>query len=86
MIKEVRLDLSKPEQLAQVARALGSDIRIRILEMLDETSMSIVELAQRLHVPVSTVSNNVVVLEEADLVRSERQTGIRGEAVQPEAE
>ena len=35
MIKEVRLDLSKPEQLAQVARALGSDIRIRILEMLD---------------------------------------------------
>ena len=78
MIKEVRLDLSKPEQLAQVARALGSDIRIRILEMLDETSMSIVELAQRLHVPVSTVSNNVVVLEEADLVRSERQTGIRG--------
>ena len=40
--------------------------------------MSVIELAQKLEVPVSTVSNSIVILEEADLIRTERQTGVRG--------
>lgn len=70
--------LEDPKLLQVVARALGSDIRIRILELLDENSMNIIELSQRLDMPVSTVSNNVMVLEEANLIRTERQAGIRG--------
>ena len=77
-MKNLELGLEEPKRLQMVARALGSDIRIRILELLDENSMNIIELAQKLELPVSTVSNNVMVLEEADLIRTERQAGIRG--------
>ena len=74
----MELNLEDPARLSAVTRALGSDIRIRILQLLDECSMNIVELAQKMDVPISTVSNNVVILEEADLIRTLRQNGIRG--------
>lgn len=77
-VKEIELSLDDPERLRLIAKALGSDVRLRIMQMLDECSMNIEELSQRMGVPISTVSNNVVVLEEADLVRTERQNGIRG--------
>lgn len=77
-MKNLELGLEDPKLLQVVARALGSDIRLRILELLDENSMNIIELAQKLELPVSTVSNNVMVLEEANLIRTERQAGIRG--------
>jgi len=77
-MKNLELNLDDPQRLYAVCRALGSEIRIRIMQLLDECSMSIVELAQKMDVPVSTVSNHVVILEEADLIRTERQNGIRG--------
>ena len=77
-MKEIELTLDDPERLRLVAKALGSEVRLRIMQMLDECSMNIEELSQRMGVPISTVSNNVVVLEEAGLVRTERQNGIRG--------
>ena len=77
-MKHMELDLTDPNKLQIVARALSSELRLKILELLNERSMNIIELAQRLDVPVSTVSNSIVVLEEADLIRTERQTGVRG--------
>ena len=77
-MNDIELSLDDPERLRLIARALGSDVRIRIMQMLDERSMNIEELSQEISVPISTVSNNVVVLEEAGLVRTERQNGIRG--------
>lgn len=77
-MKEIELTLDDPERLRLVAKALGSEVRLHIMQMLDECSMNIEELSQRMGVPISTVSNNVVVLEEAGLVRTERQNGIRG--------
>lgn len=77
-MKHMELDLTDPNKLQSVARALSSDLRLKILELLNERSMNVIELAQRLEVPVSTVSNSIVVLEEADLIRTERQTGVRG--------
>lgn len=77
-LRELELDLTAPEQLQRVARALGSELRIRILELLDERTMSVVELAQHLDMPVSTVSNNIIVLEEAGLIRTSRQAGAHG--------
>lgn len=74
----MELDLTDPNKLQIVARALSSDLRLKILELLNERSMNVIELSQRLEVPVSTVSNSIVVLEEADLIRTERQTGVRG--------
>ncbi len=77
-MKHMELDLTDPNKLQIVARALSSDLRLKILELLNERSMNVIELSQRLEVPVSTVSNSIVVLEEADLIRTERQTGVRG--------
>ncbi len=77
-MKHMELDLTDPNKLQIVARALSSDLRLKILELLNERSMNIIELAQKLEVPISTVSNSIVILEEADLIRTERQTGVRG--------
>ncbi len=77
-MKHMQLDLTDPNKLQIVARALSSDLRLKILELLNERSMNVIELSQQLDVPVSTVSNSIVVLEEADLIRTERQTGVRG--------
>lgn len=77
-MKHMELSLSNPIKLQTVARALSSDLRLKILELLNESSMNIIELSQKLDVPISTVSNSIVILEEADLIRTERQTGVRG--------
>lgn len=77
-MKHMELDLTDPNKLQIVARALSSDLRLKILELLNERSMNVIELAQKLEVPISTVSNSIVILEEADLIRTERQTGVRG--------
>lgn len=79
-MKQMELGLQDPQKLQQVAHALSSELRIRILQLLDECSMNVLELSQRLDVPISTVSNSIVVLEEADLIRTERQAGVRGVA------
>ncbi len=77
-MKEIGVSFDDPERLRLVARALGSDVRLCILQALDERPLNIEELSKQLRIPMSTVSNNVVVLEEAGLVRTERQNGVRG--------
>ncbi len=79
-MKHMELSLEEPQQLQRVAHALSSELRIRILQLLDECSMNVLELSQRLEVPISTVSNSIVVLEDAGLIRTERQSGVRGVA------
>ncbi len=79
-MKHLELSLEYPEKLQKVAHALSSDLRLNILRLLDECSMNVLELSQRLGMPISTVSNSVVVLEEAELIRTERQNGVRGVA------
>ena len=69
-MKNLDLTIREPEELAKVARALGSEVRLRIMQLLGDQSMSVVELAEAMGVPLSTVSNNIVVLEEAGLIRT----------------
>ena len=77
-MKHMELNLSDPEKLRKVAHALSNELRMKILSLLDECSMNVLELSQRLGEPISTVSNSIVVLEDADLIRTERQNGVRG--------
>lgn len=79
-MKHMELTLQDTQRLQKVAHALSSELRLRILQLLDECSMNVLELSQRLDVPISTVSNSIVVLEEAELIRTERQAGVRGVA------
>ena len=61
-----------PEEGMTILKGLASPVRIRILKLLHEQgSQNINEIARILELPQSTVSANVSILEEADLIRSD---------------
>lgn len=61
-----------PEEGMNVLKGLASPVRIRILKLLHEQgSQNINEIARVLELPQSTVSANVSILEDADLIRSD---------------
>jgi DNA-binding transcriptional ArsR family regulator len=59
------LVVSDPQQL----RALGGQLRARIVQLLRERAASTTELAKVLDVPKGTVAHHVKVLERAGLIR-----------------
>jgi DNA-binding transcriptional ArsR family regulator len=65
--------VQEPEQL----RALGDDLRTRIVILLREHARSITELAESLGLPKGTVGHHVKVLEKAGLVRVVRTRQVR---------
>ncbi len=67
------LVVQEPEQL----RALGDDLRTRIVVLLRENARSISELAQSLSLPKGTVGHHVKVLEKAGLIRVVRTRQVR---------
>ncbi|MDD3334635.1 MAG: helix-turn-helix domain-containing protein [Eubacteriales bacterium] len=64
----------------ELAHALGTELRLHIMQLVGERPLSVAELAEKLGVPVSTCSLNVQVLESAKLLRCERLPGQRGTA------
>lgn len=78
MKKSLYLTLNDVEQVASVAKALASEVRIMILQLLDAEAMNISEIAQALQIPISTAALQIKVLEEAGLVLTQPQPGIRG--------
>src|SRR5882757_5755900 len=67
------LVVQEPAQL----RALGDDLRTRIVVLLRENAHSITELAESLSLPKGTVGHHVKVLEKAGLVRVVRTRQVR---------
>ncbi len=57
-------------QILEVAKAINSDLRLRILEEVSRTQLSITQLVDVLGVAQPTVSINVQILESAGLVRT----------------
>ncbi|WP_308636422.1 ArsR/SmtB family transcription factor [Paenibacillus silvisoli] len=57
-------------RLIEVAKALSGDVRLRILEALGEKPMSVSQLAEALGVAQPTVSVNVQILENVELITS----------------
>ena len=76
--KELHLDLSEPERILPVAKALSSAERLRILRCLGKRSMNVQELAKALDLPVSSTALHVRVLEEAGVIMSETLPAARG--------
>ncbi len=62
-----------PDQL----KALGHDLRMRILDLLNERAASVTELAVALERPKGTIGYHVKVLEEAGFVRVVRTRQVR---------
>jgi DNA-binding transcriptional ArsR family regulator len=65
--------VQEPEQL----RALGDDLRLRIIGLLRDRAASTTELAAKLELPRGTVGHHVKVLEKAGLVHVVRTRQVR---------
>lgn len=70
--------MERPDQLAQVAHALSTELRLGMMKLLNVRRMNVVELAEALNVPVSTAASNVKVLEQAGLIETELLPATRG--------
>jgi predicted transcriptional regulator len=62
----------------RVLKALASEPRLRVLELLSSRVYNVSEIAEVLEMPLSTVTLHVNALEEAGLVKSELQPALRG--------
>jgi len=76
--RHISLSLSEIDRLCPVAKALSSPMRVRMIALLGVRPMNVNELAEALALPVSTAALNVRQLEEAGLISTEIQPGIRG--------
>lgn len=74
----LEVGIHEPDKLVQVAHALSTRSRVDMLRLLNTRSMNIIELAEALQLPVSTVANNVKVLEAAGLINTELLPAVRG--------
>lgn len=78
MAKILRYNLDNEEMLANLGRALGNSIRIRILKLVSSQKLSIAEIARQLEIPASSAALHIKELEQAGLIRIEQQPGTRG--------
>ena len=76
--KHAQLSVTRPETLQQIAHALSSPVRLDMLRVLGRSNLNVGELAAQLNLPMSTAALNVKILEDAGLIQTETQPGIRG--------
>ncbi|MEF2246307.1 MULTISPECIES: ArsR/SmtB family transcription factor [unclassified Paenibacillus] len=74
----LQVGMNEPEKLVKVAHALSTRARVDILRLLSARSMNVIEIAEALSLPVSTVANNVKILEAAELIYTELLPAVRG--------
>lgn len=66
------------KDVANVCKALSSEDRLKILRLISTHSMSIVGIAEALNMPVSSVAFHIKCLEEAAVIVTDTQPGVRG--------
>lgn len=79
--RHISLTLDDPSHYKSIellGKALSSQIRLKMLFLLKNNSLNIIELAQELHIPVSSAAFHVKLLEESGLITAEILPGIRG--------
>lgn len=68
-----------PEEDLEVLKGLASPVRVKILKLLHvQGPLNVNDIAEALQLPQSTVSSNVQILEEANLIRTETQKARKG--------
>lgn len=73
-----RINLEEEKELMALGKALSSEIRLKILGLLQEGPLCVNEIAEFLNIPASSAALHVRVLEEAEIIRTELKPGIRG--------
>lgn len=74
----LELSFDDPEQLVTVSHALSTRSRVDILRLLISRNLNVIEISDLLKLPVSTVANNIKVLEAAKLINTELLPASRG--------
>lgn len=77
-MQDYEITLENESDFFLVARALASKERMRILKLLLEKDCPVNEIADALQLPPSTTAQHVKILENARLIQTEYQPGIRG--------
>lgn len=72
------LNLDDRESLVRLGKAFGTEDRIKILTLLCKSDLNINEIAESLRLPPSTTASHIKVLEEAGLITTTLQPGVRG--------
>lgn len=79
--RDISLNISNADDLSQIVligKALSSPVRLKILNLLKISTLSIQEISSALSIPVSSAASHIKCLEEARLVVTESQPGIHG--------
>lgn len=74
----LQLSFNDPDKLVSVTHALSTRSRIDILQLLHVNKLNIIEIAEALSLPISTVANHIKVLEGANLIHTEMLPASRG--------
>jgi predicted transcriptional regulator len=75
---ENRVLMANLEDTAEIARALDSELRRKIVQLLGGATMNINQIAEALGIPQSTCTVNVQILEKAKLIRTEQVAAVKG--------
>ena len=78
MIQTIKMNLDDTQRLANISKALSSETRIEILRHLRYKDLNVNEIAELLEIPASSSASHVKVLEEAGMIKTNLQPGIRG--------
>ncbi|MFW6267206.1 MAG: ArsR/SmtB family transcription factor, partial [Halanaerobium sp.] len=72
------MELKDEDQIIEVLKALGSESRMRILEVLQNEDMNLNQISEYIDMPASSVTVNIKKLEQAGLIETEYKPGNHG--------
>ena len=79
--RTLSIDIDNPkdqDKLVMISRALSNKDRIKILNLLNEGPLSIMEISHKLKIPVSTTANHIQILDDARLIMTEYTPTLKG--------
>lgn len=62
----------------RILKVLGTEVRVKILELLQNQQLNISEISKKLDIPQSTAATSVLALEDAGLIDSHNANGVKG--------
>jgi len=62
----------------KILKAIGAEVRVRILELLQNRELNVTEISKELGIPQSTATTSILALEDAGLIYSHPANGVKG--------
>jgi predicted transcriptional regulator len=78
MSRYIHLSIYDEDKIDKILVALSSKVRREILRLVDQSSYNVVEVAQKLDIPVSTAAFHIKNLQDAELINIQIKPGQRG--------